>query len=357
MKVNVIGAGFVGQTVAHGLAKAHEVWLTENNPNRLDALARGQYLERGIDLKLVRIREEAVRADAHFVCVGTPTGPEPVFEVVRTLPDPSLVVVKSTVLPGTCDALVTDARVVANPEFLAQGTAVRDFLRPDRVVLGNDDGRVERAYRAVLPADTPYLHVTARSAELGKYASNFALAARISLLNELATLDTGADIVEVSRIVAADHRLGTPVAPGIGYGGSCFPKDLKALGELGSLIADVVLYVNKKLIWEYAELCEGTVAIWGMTYKPGTSDVRQSRGLALAEELRTRGHEVTCHDPLVRPGELPLAKTVVLATEHEEYLNYPWERTRGVQRVVDARNALDRKKIEAAGIEYVGVGR
>jgi UDPglucose 6-dehydrogenase len=433
------GVGYVGLVTGTGMAElGHDVLCVDIDPERVRQLRDGilPIYEPGL-ADLVRRNERAGRlffdtqvtpsfqeADAYFVAVGTPTGHdggadigavlaagERVAEVAKRA---ALVVVKSTVPVGTCDAVQArvDARasvpleVVSNPEFLKEGSAVQDFFRPDRIVLGarSDQARETlRALYAPLQLSGERVVVTdPRSSELTKYAANTMLAMRVSFMNELARLchATGADIHAVRQGVGSDTRIGKRfLYAGPGYGGSCFPKDVQALMHLGRAhgvpmrMAEATHLANEeqshflaKLVEQSVGTLEGkTIALWGLAFKPETDDVRESPALKLASVLVAKGAIVAGHDPeaarnfaraMAHHGDrvrvvdrdydaLTGAHALVLLTEWRSYRapNFPEIRKRllggddgGPPVVVDARNIWRPGDVVRAGLRYQGIG-
>lgn len=451
-RVAVIGTGYVGLTTALSLAYVgHEVVGVDLDEGKVAGLKRGEppfYEPHAKEtLALVRDRlsfttryEEAIpQAEVVFLAVGTPSLPdgspdlsqvrEAAWAIGRHLGEGFTVVVnKSTVPVGSgnyVEALVRRAfqevhggepdgrlAVASNPEFLREGQALHDSFYPDRVVVGAEDRRaievLRELYEPILEQSftpppflprpermgaVPFVTTDLASAELIKYGANAFLALKISFINELARLAdrVGADIREVARSIGLDHRIGPRfLQAGLGWGGSCFPKDTAALLAMGreyglSLpILEAVREVNfgqrdliaDKLLAELKTLKGKTIALLGLAFKPHTDDLRESPALALADLLLKRGAFVRAHDPVALPRArrevaLPLeyaetpeealrrADAVVLATDWPEYRTWPWERLRGLLRVplvVDGRNFLDGKALAAMGYRYVGVG-
>jgi UDPglucose 6-dehydrogenase len=307
-------------------------------------------------------------------------------------------VMKSTAPPGTADDIAADlpvgVEVVTNPEFLRQGTAVRDFLRPDRIVIG------VRARSAADPLlglysaiDAPTIITSRRSAELAKYASNAFLAMRISFINEVSELAeaVGADVGEVAAVVGADARIGPSyLRAGLGWGGSCFPKDVLAqistarrYGCRASLL-EATHEVNRRqreracewLLEAARYVPDPTVAVLGLAFKPGTGDLRGSPALEIIGRLLEAGCRVQAHDPVASPAAARLlpnvrycdtpyetangADAALLATEWDDYRSLDWRRIYDVMRgtrVVDGRNCLDGLALEAIGFDYPAFGR
>jgi UDPglucose 6-dehydrogenase len=439
MRLVTFGVGYVGLVTGTGMAElGHDVLCVDIDPQRVRQLEDGviPIYEPGLaDLVRRNIRAGRLRfvtevaapfdeADAYFVAVGTPPGPggsadvSAVFavadQIAQTARRPALVVIKSTVPVGTCDAVQArigaKARValevVSNPEFLKEGSAVQDFFRPDRIVLGarSDEARQQlRALYAPLQLSGERVVVTdPRSSELTKYAANTMLAMRVSFMNELARLchATGADIHSVRMGVGSDTRIGTRfLYAGPGYGGSCFPKDVQALFHLGRAhgvpmrMAEATHLANEEQAHFLAELVQGavgslagkTVALWGLAFKPETDDVRESPALKLTDALVARGASVVGHDPeaartfaaataahgaRVRVVDrdydaLDGAHALVLLTEWRSYLapNFAEIRKRllpgdggSAPVVVDGRNVWRPAEVIRAGLRYQGIG-
>lgn len=422
----VIGTGYVGLVTAACLARlGHTVAGLDIDARRVDALRRAEvpFHEPGLPELVAegvasgRLRfttepgEALAKAQALLVAVGTPSRADgaadlshleaAVDTVARHAPNDALLVVRSTVPPGTGDALSRrlqeagrgDLVALSMPEFLAEGTAVKDFLQPERVVFGGPPDATARlaAFFDGLPATAPRLHVGRRTAELAKYAANTFLAARISLVNEMANLcdALGADVVDLARIVGTDRRIGPHfLRPGLGYGGSCFPKDLKALQALAGshgVAVPVVAAVQEtneaqwRLVLERVRRKLGslrgkTIAVWGIAFKPGTDDTREAPGLRLMAALVAAGATVRAHDPKGRlPATLKGAQQVaepleaargahllVQATEWPEYREVDPARLAAVlappRHVIDARNTLALDRLAAAGLSVEAIG-
>ena len=423
--VTVLGAGYVGLVTGACLATlGHRVSVAEVDARRLTALRSGllPIREEGLDdivdtqVAAGRLRFEDARgvdvsgSDIVMVAVGTPSGPDgridltyveaAVRQIARSAPH-ALIVIKSTVPPGTCERMQRIAalegspgvRVASNPEFLREGRAVYDFMHPDRIVIGANDPdaavAVERLYASL---GAPMLHCRPADAELAKYASNALLASRISFINEMSDISehVGADISRVAEIVGRDSRIGPAfLAAGFGWGGSCFPKDVHGLAHvaedlgLASPMLRATIEANQRqrerVLDKVIELVSGRanprVAILGLAFKPQTDDVRESPALWLTGALHERGISVRATDPWAltnaeRQGPPatyvidPLyavtdADVTVLATEWPEFLAMDWgevaRRMRG-DVILDARNALDRSRVTAAGLVYRSLG-
>jgi UDPglucose 6-dehydrogenase len=452
MKVAVIGAGYVGLTTALSLAYVgHEVVGVDLDTDKVARLNRGElpfYEPHAREmLALVRERlrftaryEEAVpQAEVIFIAVGTPSLPDgaPDLSQVRSAAQAigrhlgegfTVVVNKSTVPVGSgnyVEALVRRAfqeahggepdgrlAVASNPEFLREGQALYDSLYPDRIVVGAEDRRaievLRELYEPILEQSfapppflprpermgaVPFLTTDLASAELIKYGANAFLALKISFINELARLaeKVGADIREVARGIGLDHRIGPRfLQAGLGWGGSCFPKDTAALLAMGreyglSLgITEAARKVNEdqrrwavdKLLAELKTLKGRTIALLGLAFKANTDDLRESPALELARLLLNRGAFLRAHDPVALPRarkevSLPLeyaetpeealrgADAVVLATDWPLYRTWPWQELKPLLRtplVLDARNFLDGKALADLGYRYLGMG-
>jgi UDPglucose 6-dehydrogenase len=424
--ITVIGTGYVGLIQGVCLADVgHSVTCVDVDEAKVARLREGisPIYEPGVDELLTsgigsgRLRfaslAEGLRpllGDVVFVAVGTPasgTGSADlsavrgVVEQIAQSADHDLVVVmKSTVPPGTGRSLMrrflepAGARItyVSNPEFLREGRAIDDWYHTDRIVLGGDDtasvDAVAALYRSL---DATVIATDVASAETIKYASNAFLSTKISFINEIANLCdcVGADIDAVSRAVGLDRRIGPQfLQAGIGYGGSCFPKDVRALDFISALngysfeLLKAVIEVNGRqrllpviaLSRALGSLADRTVAVLGLTFKPDTDDVRESPALDIVPLLIEEGAEVRAYDPLATPVSLGAATraddvwaaltgacAAVLVTEWPEFVDLDWERVASVMSepriVFDGRNALDADAVRAAGLAYMAVGR
>ncbi|MEM7288741.1 MAG: nucleotide sugar dehydrogenase, partial [Actinomycetota bacterium] len=320
-------------------------------------------------------------------------------EIRETLPTGSIVVNKSTVPVGTARLVEeridrADVRVVSNPEFLREGSALEDFLHPDRVVIGSDDADAAAAVAALYEdLDTDICITDARSSELIKYASNAYLATKLTFVNEMAGIceELGADITAVMNGMGLDRRIGTSyLSPGPGWGGSCFPKDTEALVHIAASV-DLefdflrnVISLNHRHIGRVADkvrsLCGGTtagrrVASWGLTFKAGTDDLRESPAIAVLSLLGDEGATISAFDPAIREPipQLPDADitadaveaargadVLVVLTEWPEFADVDLAAVAEVmaeRNVVDARNLLDRDVLDDLGFKVLGIGR
>jgi len=420
-KVGIFGAGWVGLVTGACFAElGHDVIVRDVVPERIDALRAGRmpFHEQDLPEVLERNRErlrftleagELADADILFICVQTPptyAGDADLSFVWSALDDlprvdrHQILVMKSTVPVGTGEKVraALDARglgsigYVSNPEFLAEGHAVRDFLAPDRIVIGafhaQDGEAVEALYGGI---DAPIVRTDVASAEMIKLAANAFLMTRISFINEIANVceAVGADVTEVARGVGLDHRLGPHfLRAGIGYGGSCFPKDSLALKQLASnsgyhfqLLAAVIEVnelqkrrVIQKLQKHVGRLRGKKVALLGLAFKAGTDDMREAPSIVLTSRLLAEGAEVRAWDPVADPGELMKgavlcdsvldavrdADAAVIVTEWDELRSLASPEVREAMArplIIDGRNLLDPAETRAAGFAYEGIGR
>ncbi|GFE64972.1 UDP-glucose dehydrogenase family protein [Litoreibacter roseus] len=434
MKIAMIGTGYVG--LVSGVCFSdfgHHVVCVDQDQTKIDKLQAGQVpiFEPGLDVLMAK-NVEAGRlsftrdlasalegADAIFIAVGTPTRRGDghadltyVFaaaeEIAKTAKDYAVIVTKSTVPVGTNRKVHEvvkaanpdlDFDVASNPEFLREGAAIEDFMKPDRVVVGVETERaakvMEDIYRPLYLRDFPILTTDLESAEMIKYAANAFLATKITFINEIAALceKTGADIKKVSKGVGLDGRIGNKfLHAGPGYGGSCFPKDTKALARIGQDVAspmaitETVIRVNEevkhRLVEKLRDVCgnsfkDKTVAVLGVTFKPNTDDMRDAPSLTLVPAMVGGGAKVRLVDPQgYREGQDLLpgcdwlddpyeaakgADLVVILTEWNEFRALDLSRLAGVMsapKMADFRNVYDPSDAKAAGFEaYVSVGR
>ena len=434
MRIAVVGTGYVGLVAGTCFAETgHDVACVDVDEAKIESLRAGRVpiYEPGLEELLARNVKagrlafttdllSAVRgADVVFIAVGTPQGDDGnadlrtamkvAHDVARAAERYTVIVNKSTVPVGTAARMQAElaARtkvpidVVSNPEFLKEGAAIDDFMRPDRIVIGASSERAQKLlgelYAPFVRTESPIYFMDPASAELTKYAANAMLALRISFINEMAVLceRVGADVDQVRKAIGADRRIGHPfLFPGIGYGGSCFPKDVKALVatarnhglDFGLLAAvDAVNDRQKRLLAQKARLHFGAeggvrgrkVAVWGLAFKPKTDDLRSAPALALVEELLADGAEVTAHDPVamdaarkqlgdrIRFAANPYAavegaEALFLVTEWNEFRQPDFARVRELMKrpvVFDGRNIWNPQRLRELGFAYYGVGR
>jgi UDPglucose 6-dehydrogenase len=432
MRIAVLGTGYVGLCAGAGFADmGHEVWCFDIDQQKIAALERGELpiFEPGLDALVAHNTTEgrlrftddvaaAVQgAEVVLLAVGTPPAPDGSADLsflfqaaemaARALTGWAVLVTKSTVPVGTGDRLEALVRrtsrhevtVAANPEFLKEGDAINDFMKPDRIVIGTSDRRAAETLQALYAPFTRsrdrVLLMDRRSAELTKYAANAMLASRISFMNEMANLcdALGADVELVRKGMGADSRIGNQfLYPGVGFGGSCFPKDLRAALSTGQQagvpleVLQSVLAVNhrqKRLLGDRilkhfgGSLRGKRVAVWGLAFKPGTDDLREAPALTLIEQLLEAGAEVSATDPQAVPAARRLlgdrvrleprnydcaegADALALVTEWREYRRPDFTRLRRLMRdpvVFDGRNQWEPTALRAAGFRYCGIGR
>ena len=433
MKIAVAGTGYVGLVVGACLAEnGNEVVCVDTDASKIATLVAGRMpiYEPGLEELVRRNHAEerlifttdldaAVRASTIvFVAVGTPQGEDGsadlqhvlavARDVGRAMEHYTIVVNKSTVPVGTA-AKVREAvagqttqpfSVVSNPEFLKQGAAIEDFMRPDRVVIGVEGGDTRAAdimkelYAPFSRTGAPILMMDTASAELSKYAANSLLAMRISFMNEIANVceSVGADVDHVRKSVGADRRIGSSfLFPGVGYGGSCFPKDVKALLKSSAdrgysfRILRAVEEVNQaqkarlieKMAAHFGSLSGRTIALWGLAFKPRTDDMREAPAITIIERLLSHGAHVRAYDPEAMPtarqifgnriglcdrsyDALTGADALAIVTEWNEFREPDFERIRTRLRtpvIFDGRNLYSPEHMRALGFTYFSIGR
>ena len=434
MKIAMIGTGYVG--LVSGVCFSdfgHEVICVDKDPSKIDRLCAGQVpiFEPGLEDLMAKnvaagrlsftldLAEAVAGADAVFIAVGTPTRRgdghadltyvmAAAAEIGRALTGYTVIVTKSTVPVGTnrkvAEAVLAanpnaDFDVASNPEFLREGAAIDDFMRPDRVVVGVESKRARKVmgdiYRPLFLRDFPIVYTGLESAEMIKYAANAFLATKITFINEIAALceRVGADVKDVAKGMGMDGRIGNKfLHAGPGYGGSCFPKDTKALARIGQehavpmQITETVIKVNeeikRRMIDKIEDLCDGvlngkTIAVLGVTFKPNTDDMRDAPSLTIVPALVGAGARVKVVDPQGRhegeallPGvkwvENPYqavqgAHLVVILTEWNEFRALDltkMAKKMEIARMADLRNVYSEEEAKEGGFEvYVGIGR
>jgi UDPglucose 6-dehydrogenase len=439
MKITVVGTGYVGLVTGACLSEmGNHVVCVDVDAHKIDMLRQGRVPihEPGLDAIVNRntvvgrlqFTTDAAAAVAHgtliFIGVGTPPDEDGSADlrhvlaaattVGRLMNDYKVIVDKSTVPVGTADkvhsavraalesrGVSVDFAVVSNPEFLKEGAAVEDFMRPDRIIVGSDDDRATLLMRSIY---SPFMRnhdrllvMDVRSAEFTKYAANAMLATRISFMNEMALLaeKVGADIELVRRGIGSDPRIGLHfLYPGTGYGGSCFPKDVKALIRTGSEhgvslgVLKAVETANERqkhvlvdrVVSRFGEDLSGrTFAIWGLAFKPNTDDVREAPSLVVITELVRRGAAIRAYDPVAthqarrvlegtprlsfcdgQTEALADADALLIVTEWKEFRNPDFDAIRAALRqplILDGRNLYDPAMVAMSGLEYISIGR
>ena len=432
MKIAVVGTGYVGLVTGTCFADSgNQVTCVDIVEEKINALCRGEIpiyepglselVSKNCDQKRLGFTTElstaAKAADLIFLAVGTPQGDDgsanldalfgAVEQLAPHLDEKSVVVIKSTVPVGTNAAIYKrlkeltgrDCHVASNPEFLKEGAAINDFMLPDRVVVGVRSEQVgevlRKLYAPFLRTDKPFLVMSPESAEMTKYVANALLATKISFINEMANIcgPMGADINDVRRGIGHDRRIGFQfLFPGVGYGGSCFPKDVRALSRMAEQsgvkpqILKSVDEVNErqklvllKKIRDHfgSKLSRCTLAIWGLAFKPRTDDIREAPALALIQPLLEEGASLRVHDPVAMDNvrkelsdrvfyaDTPIeavqgADALVIMTEWSEFRHPDTdELLRGLAAPVifDGRNLYEPKQMQNAGFTYHSIGR
>ena len=433
MRIAMIGTGYVGLVSAACFAEfGVEVVAVDNNQGKIDCLLKGSIpiYEPGLDDMVARhaaagrlnfttdMKQAVQNVDAVFIAVGTPSRRgdghadltylfAAAEEIAHSLTDDAVVVTKSTVPVGTGRRLQQlfaklrpdlSIEVASNPEFLREGSAIEDFLRPDRIVVGVESPGarqvLDRLYRPLNLSQTPVLFTSIETAELIKYATNSFLATKVTFINEIADLceKVGADVQAVAHGLGLDRRIGNKfLHPGPGYGGSCFPKDTTALlriaeeANVPQRIVESVVAVNegrkRNMVRRIVQACGGsvrgqTLAILGVTFKPNTDDIRESPALVIVPALQAEGAVIQAYDPegmTAADAELPgviwcqdaygameNADAVVILTEWNVFRALDLEQAKGLLRrpiMIDLRNVYEPRDMIAAGFSYSSIGR
>jgi UDPglucose 6-dehydrogenase len=431
MKIAVVGTGYVGLVAGTCLAESgNDVICVDVDERKIRALKAGELpiYEPGLEELLHRntkagrlsfttqLAEAVGPSQVVFIAVGTPQGESGDADlryvlaaaegIGRALRQYTVVVDKSTVPVGTADKVrevisqVTSVEfdVVSNPEFLKEGAALEDFLKPDRVVIGTSSERARRImgqlYAPFVRTENPILYMDARSAEMTKYAANAMLATRISFMNDIAALceKVGADVEFVRKGMGSDRRIGYPfLHPGIGYGGSCFPKDVRALEATGrehGLELEILHAVERtnqrqkrclltKALKHFGDLADKTFGVWGLAFKPKTDDMREAPAVELIEGLLGKGAKVQCHDPvamqvarryfgnrvLYAPSGYAAAEGahgLFLVTEWNEFRRPDLKKLKSLMKtpiIFDGRNVFEPTQMREEGFTYFGIGR
>ena len=431
MKIAVVGTGYVGLVVGACFAEnGNTVVCVDNDTAKIRALEQGRMpiYEPGLDELVARNRREgrlvytssleqaAAASQIVFIAVGTPSGEDGTADLTNVLDVAgrigaaldgyTIIVAKSTVPAGTAARLREVVgretshpfSIVTNPEFLKQGAAIDDFMRPDRVIIGADDERAVQVMRTLYAPFTrtgaPIMLMDCASAELSKYAANAMLATRVSLMNEMANVceQFGADIDQVRRAIASDRRIGPAfLFPGVGYGGSCFAKDLRALAGFARgkgyqcRILEAVEGVNEaqksrlveKMTAHFTSLEGKTIALWGLAFKPRTDDMREAPSIAIANGVLAAGGRVVAYDPRATESArkvmdarvayapnayeaLREADALAIATEWNEFREPDFDRMRSLMRspvIFDGRNLFALDQMRSEGFTYVSIGR
>jgi UDPglucose 6-dehydrogenase len=431
MKIAVIGTGYVGLVAGTCFADSgNDVICVDIDENKVKKLQGGEIpiYEPGLSEMVLKnakekrltfttsLKQAVAGVDAVFIAVGTPEGEsgdadlqyvlKAASEIGKALTGYAVVVDKSTVPVGTADkvreAIAKETKhpfdVVSNPEFLKEGAALDDFLKPDRVVIGVDSekGRavMGELYAPFVRTENPIIFMDTRSAELTKYAANAMLATRISFMNDVAALceKVGADVDAVRKGMGADKRIGYPfLFPGVGYGGSCFPKDVKALVATArdfGIELDILRAVERtnerqkktllaKATRHYGDVAGKRFAVWGLAFKPKTDDMREAPSIELIEGLLGKGAKVSAHDPVAHHtakrvfgdrityaptfyDALEGADALFIVTEWNDFRRPDFARVKSMlkdQVIFDGRNLYEPKKMKELGFTYYAIGR
>lgn len=432
MRITVIGTGYVGLVVGACLSEmGNDVICVDNNKEKLEQIKKGiiPIYEPGLEeLIKVNVNENRLTFTDNlkyavqnslvcYIAVGTPQGEDGsadlkyVYQVAESIGESineyKVIVDKSTVPVGTADKVTEIIKsktniefdVVSNPEFLKQGAAVDDFLKPDRVIIGSNSKKatdiMQELYAPFLRTGNPVIVMDVKSAEMTKYASNSFLAVKISYANEIANIceKVGADAEMVRIGMCSDKRIGTQfLFPGLGYGGSCFPKDVKALIKTAkdfncdsSLLesADIVnkkqrmLFVNKILNYYNNDIKDKTFAIWGLAFKPKTNDMREAPSITIINELLNKGAKIKAYDPkafdlakLIFGDKITYSKNaydalidsnaLLLLTEWNEFRRPDFDRIKSLLKtpvIFDGRNQYDSNRLKNKGFSYFCVGK
>jgi UDPglucose 6-dehydrogenase len=431
MKIAIVGTGYVGLVAGVCFAETgHDVFCIDIDERKVDKLKQGivpiyepglsDMMENSISAGRLRFTTSLVevleKVEIVFIAVGTPMGEDGsadvryvlgvAKEIGENMKTYKVVVDKSTVPVGTADLVAAEIRkystvefdVVSNPEFLKEGAAIEDFMKPDRIVIGANSPkamkRMLKLYDPFVRTGAPIYCMDVKSAELTKYVSNAMLATKISFMNEMSRLAdaVGADINKVRKAVGADRRIGNSfLFPGVGYGGSCFPKDVNAIEKTGQSlglpmeIMSAVTKVNEqqkrylcdKIALRFPELKGLKFAIWGLSFKPKTDDMREAPALVIIDFLLAHGAQVTAYDPQAMEvakehhlgdkiiyaqdaySALDGASALVLVTEWTEFRSLDFSELKKKMKahhIFDGRNIYDRAEVESEGFTYVGVG-
>ena len=430
MKITVIGSGYVGLVTGTCLADfGNDIICLDVDEKKIEGLKKGivPIYEPGLKELLDRNAKQGnltfttdkklayESSDVIFICVGTPQKKngdadlsyvfQAAEDIAKYMKSYKIIIDKSTVPVGTAEKVRRIIKekndnkfdVVSNPEFLREGAAVKDFQNPDRVVIGTESEKAReilgKLYASVSRVGKPVMFTDVKSAELIKYASNAMLATRISFMNELSHLceAIGANVKEVAKGIGLDSRIGPRfLQAGAGYGGSCFPKDVRALAQslekhgLTSNILMAVDYTNErqkkslvpKLKKFLPDLDGKTIAIWGLSFKPRTDDIREASSLVVIEQLQNEYAKVKAFDPEAAENAKKQIKNVeltenpydaardadalIIVTEWDVFRQPDLERVKKLMKspiIIDGRNIYDPKEMEKNGFKYVGVGR
>ena len=430
MKISIIGCGYVGLVSGFCFADSgHKVTCIDNNDKKIELLKDNKVpiYEPGLNELLLKnvensnlsfelnINENIKDSEIVLIAVGTPTGEngdanltfvhQCAKEIAEFISPNTQIIIKSTVPVGTCDAVEdiikencvhSEFSVISNPEFLREGNAINDFVNPDRIVIGTDEQTDKKIminlYKNIITEDK-ILFTSRRSSELIKYASNSMLAMRIIFINEIADLceKIGADVTDIAKGIGLDKRIGPHfLEPGPGFGGSCFPKDARALIESGkkydapqTLLESVILgnenrkrNISKKILDKLDKQSENEIGILGITFKAETDDIRESPSLIIIPDLQENGMNISAYDPEGEKEASKILKDVnwkktayetaenvdclVILTDWEEFKNLDLDKLKNSMKrplIYDFRNIFDPDMMTELGFEYFSIGR
>ena len=430
MKISIIGCGYVGLVSGFCFADSgHKVTCIDNNDKKIELLKDNKVpiYEPGLNELLLKnvensnlsfelnINENIKDSEIVLIAVGTPTGEngdanltfvhQCAKEIAEFISPNTQIIIKSTVPVGTCDAVEdiikencvhSEFSVISNPEFLREGNAINDFVNPDRIIIGSDEQTDKKIminlYKNIITEDK-ILFTSRRSSELIKYASNSMLAMRIIFINEIADLceKIGADVTDIAKGIGLDKRIGPHfLEPGPGFGGSCFPKDARALIESGkkydapqTLLESVILgnenrkrNISKKILDKLDKQSENEIGILGITFKAETDDIRESPSLIIIPDLQENGMNISAYDPEGEKEASKILKDVnwkktayeaaenvdclVILTDWEEFKNLDLDKLKNSMKrplIYDFRNIFDPDMMTELGFEYFSIGR
>ncbi len=434
MNITIVGTGYVGLVTGSCFAKlGNNVTCLDTKVEVIDNLKKGilhiyepgleEIIKEAIEKKVISFtsnKEEAYKnPDLIFVCVPTPQSQDgsvdlsyvscAAKDIAQNILNEVIVVDKSTVPVGTAKMVEDTIKeeltklnkkisfdVISNPEFLAEGSAVKDFLYPNRVCLGVENKKTEetmrKLYHPFTRGNAQLFVMNKRSAELAKYACNAMLATRISFMNELANLaeNVGADVEEIRKVMQTDPRIGNKfLYPGVGYGGACFPKDVRGIiktGEQNGMKLKILTCVDEvnenqktilmKKLEKYTQVMDSKLSVWGLAFKKNTNDVRESPSLKFIDEAIKRGAKIKCYDPeaMIEVKKV-LKETVTYSNSKEDAIKdtnillvfTDWDefkqpdfrelKNAGIKAIFDGRNLYDPKEVREQGIDYFGIGR
>ena len=425
MKICIVGAGYVGLTTAAALAVfGHEVQCVDIEQAKIDDLIQGKVpiYEPGLEDLIIEnckknrlhfssnVKESIRNYPIILIAVGTPSQDDgscnlsfikQIIEIIAsTINNYKIIITKSTVPPGTNEWIqqtfiemgIKDDLfdIVSNPEFLREGRALWDIFHPNKLVFGTKTDRPLEVLKKLYPkGSAPFVFTSLTGAELIKYASNVFLATKISFANEMARICDvfQVDYTDLNKGLGMDPRIGPDfLNAGLGFGGSCLPKDLSSLKhsalshKLETKLLDAVMEINdtqielylKKLSTALPDLADKQITVWGVTFKPGTDDLRSSPAIALIQQLIQKGCRVHTYDPMVQLKSIEVTSHInqyesvynsdalIIATEWEQFLNSNWSEVKSRMKgsiVLDARNCLDREIVRRQGLLYMGVGK